>query len=61
MSWDEKFSTDAGAIKASEIRELLKILSDPSILSFAGGIPDPAYFPMDQVKSIFSTLNPGRT
>ena len=56
MSWDEKFSTDAGAIKASEIRELLKILSDPSILSFAGGIPDPAYFPMDQVKSIISDL-----
>ncbi len=56
MSWDKKFSTDAGAIKASEIRELLKILSDPSILSFAGGIPDPAYFPMAQVKDIISGL-----
>lgn len=52
MSWTEKFTKDAGAIRASEIRELLKILEDPSILSFAGGIPDPAIFPMDKVKRI---------
>ena len=52
MSWTEKFSKDASAIKASEIRELLKILADPSILSFAGGIPDPALFPMEKVTAI---------
>ncbi|MEH6403977.1 MAG: PLP-dependent aminotransferase family protein [Sneathiella sp.] len=52
MSWTEKFSKDARAIKASEIRELLKILADPSILSFAGGIPDPALFPMEKVSLI---------
>ncbi len=52
MSWDDKFSKDAKSIRASEIRELLKILEDPGILSFAGGIPDPALFPMEQVKKI---------
>ncbi len=56
MSWTEKFTKDAGAIRASEIRELLKILEDPSILSFAGGIPDPAIFPMDKVKCIRQRL-----
>ncbi|MDV7341330.1 PLP-dependent aminotransferase family protein [Terasakiella sp. A23] len=50
MTWDDKFSADAGSIDASEIRELLKILADPEILSFAGGIPDPALFPMEQVR-----------
>ncbi|NVJ93855.1 MAG: PLP-dependent aminotransferase family protein [Methylocystaceae bacterium] len=50
MTWDDKFSLDAGSINASEIRELLKILADPAILSFAGGIPDPALFPMDKVR-----------
>ena len=52
MSWNDKFSEDAKSIRASEIRELLKILEDPAILSFAGGIPDPALFPMEQVKNI---------
>ncbi|MCG8493317.1 MAG: PLP-dependent aminotransferase family protein [Sneathiellales bacterium] len=52
MSWQDKFSLDAKSIQASEIRELLKILEDPEILSFAGGIPDPDLFPMDRVKAI---------
>ena len=56
MGWREKFSADAGAVDASEIRELLKILSDPSILSFADGIPDPALFPMAEVRRIQSEL-----
>ena len=31
-------------MKASEIRELLKLVGRPSMISFAGGIPDPALF-----------------
>ncbi|HYM04578.1 MAG TPA: PLP-dependent aminotransferase family protein [Stellaceae bacterium] len=31
---------------ASEIRELLKLLDRPDIISFAGGIPDPTLFPL---------------
>ncbi|WP_372570465.1 aminotransferase-like domain-containing protein [Ruegeria jejuensis] len=34
-------------MKASEIRELLKLLDQPGIISFAGGIPDPDLFPAD--------------
>ena len=44
-SWDEKFATRAGRMQASEIRELLKLLDQPDIISFAGGIPDPKLFP----------------
>jgi len=57
MGWHNKFSADASAVCASEIRELLKILSDPSILSFAGGIPDPELFPMAEVRRIQSVLD----
>jgi DNA-binding transcriptional MocR family regulator len=32
-------------MKASEIRALLKLLDQPDVISFAGGIPDPALFP----------------
>ncbi len=56
MSFAEKFSKDANAVEASEIRELLKILDDSAILSFAGGIPDPALFPMQSAKRAASAL-----
>lgn len=35
--------------KASVIRELLKVTNKPGIISFAGGLPDPALFPYDFV------------
>ncbi|WP_224703177.1 aminotransferase-like domain-containing protein [Devosia aquimaris] len=41
---DFRLSTRAQALKASEIRELLKLVGKPSMISFAGGIPDPALF-----------------
>lgn len=45
MDWQTVFAARNGRMKASEIRELLKLLDQPDILSFAGGIPDPALFP----------------
>jgi DNA-binding transcriptional MocR family regulator len=39
-----RLSSRAQSIKASEIRELLKLVGKPSMISFAGGIPDPALF-----------------
>lgn len=45
MDWEGVFATRAGRMKASEIRELLKLLDRPEIISFAGGIPDPDLFP----------------
>jgi len=56
MDWDHKLSADARAIKASEIRELLKVLADPEILSFAGGIPDPDLFPIEEIKKFRENL-----
>jgi len=47
IDWDHSFSDLGNRATASEIRELLKLLDRPGIISFAGGIPDPALFPMD--------------
>ncbi|MFC3072082.1 aminotransferase-like domain-containing protein [Shinella pollutisoli] len=47
FTWDQAFATRASRMKASEIRELLKLLERPDIISFAGGIPDPALFPKE--------------
>ncbi|EDQ33727.2 Transcriptional regulator [Hoeflea phototrophica DFL-43] len=47
LDWPALFATRAERMKASEIRELLKLLDQPDVISFAGGIPDPALFPAD--------------
>ena len=47
MNWEHIFATRMQRMKASEIRELLKLLDQPDIISFAGGIPDPALFPTE--------------
>ena len=39
--WQPRYARRADHMKASEIRELLKLLERPGIISFAGGIPDP--------------------
>lgn len=50
---DQLFATRASRMKASEIRELLKLLDQPGIISFAGGIPDPALFPAENFALAF--------
>jgi len=41
-------------MKASEIRELLKLLDKPGIISFAGGIPDPMLFPVEAAAEAYA-------
>jgi DNA-binding transcriptional MocR family regulator len=43
-------------MRASEIRELLKLLDQPGVISFAGGIPDPALFPVQQAAEAYAAI-----
>ncbi len=54
MDWSQVLATRASRMKASEIRELLKLLDQPDIISFAGGIPDPALFPKAEFATAFA-------
>ncbi len=54
MEWSHVLATRTARMKASEIRELLKLLDQPDIISFAGGIPDPALFPKDAFRDGFA-------
>lgn len=49
-------------LKASEIRELLKLTEEPDIISFAGGLPAPELFPIEKLKGIAENVieNEGR-
>ena len=52
MNYNKLFSQVVSRSKASAIRELLKIISRPEIISFAGGLPDPTLFPTQDVADI---------
>lgn len=47
-----RYSERTSVIKASEIRELLKLTEMPDIISFAGGLPAPELFPIEQLQDI---------
>ena len=47
-----KFAERTSNIKASEIRELLKLTEEPQIISFAGGLPAPELFPVENMEKI---------
>lgn len=49
---NEIFSTSAKGMKRSAIREILKLTQRPEIISFAGGLPSPESFPVEQLKEI---------
>jgi hypothetical protein len=59
MKWEQVFASRASRMKASEIRELLKLLDQPDILSFAGGIPDPALFPTAEFQTAIADILSG--
>ncbi|MFN9847143.1 MAG: PLP-dependent aminotransferase family protein, partial [Alphaproteobacteria bacterium] len=59
IPWNDRFSDRMAHVRASEIRELLKLLDQPDILSFAGGIPDPALFPVEAIQAVCAEVLAG--
>ncbi len=48
--WDHRYAQRTHRLKASAIRELLKLVEDPDIISFAGGLPAPEVFPTEEIR-----------
>ena len=53
---DRLFSKRATRLRASEIRELLKITQIPGMISFAGGLPNPLAFPVDIINECIEKI-----
>ncbi len=51
-----RFSERADQLQSSFIREILKITQQPEIISFAGGLPSPATFPVEEMKAAFDAV-----
>lgn len=47
------FARRMDGMQASEIRELLKLIEKPGVVSFAGGIPDPTLFPQEEIRAAY--------
>ena len=39
-------------MKASAVREILKVTQRPEVISFAGGLPAPELFPVDEISKV---------
>lgn len=46
-----QFSERARKLTSSAIREILKVTERPEIISFAGGLPSPAAFPVEEMRA----------
>ena len=51
-----QFSERAAQLQSSFIREILKITQRPEIISFAGGLPSPATFPVERMKQAYDKV-----
>lgn len=58
---EKLYSKNANNMRKSVIRELLKLTSQPDIISFAGGLPAPETFPIEELRQAADrvfTVNP---
>jgi len=54
MDW--RISTRAQKITSSAIREILKVTERPEVISFAGGLPSPATFPVERIQAACNSI-----
>ena len=54
MQWH--FSERARQLQSSVIREILKVTVRPEVISFAGGLPSPATFPVERMRAAYDSV-----
>ncbi len=53
------FATRMNTIPKSFIREILKVTENPEVFSFAGGLPNPRFFPVEEIARATSDVLAG--
>jgi 2-aminoadipate transaminase len=56
MNFENLLADRTNNMQASIIRELLKVTSQPGMISMAGGLPAPESFPMSIIEDLFSRV-----
>src|SRR5437868_3687600 len=58
VDWQQLYAQRAAGMRASDIREILKVTAQPEVISLAGGLPAPAVVPMDEDGMCVDQLEP---
>ena len=53
VTWQQLYAERTEGMRASDIREILKVTAQPDIISLAGGLPAPELFPVDEYRRAF--------
>ncbi len=54
VDFEQIFSERASKMERSEIREILKLIQQGDVISFAGGLPNPEAFPIEATRKIIN-------
>src|SRR5216117_3247249 len=49
MNWNDHFAMRTRAMKRSVVRDFVALTRQPGMISFAGGLPAPELFPIEQI------------
>jgi DNA-binding transcriptional MocR family regulator len=47
-----RYAKRTSQLKESFIREMVNLMVDPELISFAGGMPTPEFFPVEEMKKL---------
>src|SRR5215471_499777 len=53
IDWQDLYAQRTERMRASDIREILKVTAQPDVISLAGGLPAPELFPIDEYRRAF--------
>src|SRR6267378_4247012 len=56
VTWQQLYADRAEGMRASDIREILKVTAQPDVISLAGGLPAPELFPIDEYRRAFEWI-----
>ena len=56
MSWKNLYADRVNAMAHGDVAGMLKLSERPDVISFAGGLPDPNVFLLDEIREIFDAV-----
>ena len=56
IDWDKAYAARMERVLPSEIRELVKYMRQPDMISFGGGLPEPDMFPAQAITDAFARI-----
>jgi 2-aminoadipate transaminase len=56
MKWNTLYSSRINSMGHSDVAAMLKLAEQPEVISFAGGLPDPTIYLVDEIKEIYEEV-----